>query len=298
MSGSFLETERGLQNLKNAFLMFLISSGIALIPLVNAISVIFSFVGLVFLIIGWRALGRSSFSESANYRSTAKWLILVIIIAIVVTIVGSIISAIVSFEYLAAHPISRQPPNVTVMPSGFFSLFGLVSGISSLVVDVLWVSALYEMKISMSKLSAEVAQPKIKTSGALYFYQFIVASIAGVFTIYSSFSGIIPLQNLSLTGSFFESFYSYLFTGSPILALFGALGVVSSVLGILASYYGSFSLRRALKSGVISKFTPPMPPPPPSSVQTTTCPNCGKSFSVVNAVFCPICSAKLNTLPA
>lgn len=294
MFGSYHETEKGLQNLKIAFLMFLITSATVLIPFVSAIGAIFSFVGLIFLIMGWRALGRSLFSESANYKSTGRWMISVIISVIVVGIIGSIVSTVVIFEYLVSHPISSQPPNGTTNPFGFFSVFGVAIGTITLIVNVLWASALYEMKKAMSKLAIEVAEPRIERSGALYFYQIIVVLVTAAITSYSSFAGTLPFQNLSFTDTLFGSNYFYLLTGNPVLALLGVLGIFGAVLGVLASYYGASGVESALKSGITSKFSTPMPPPPPSSVQSIACPNCGKSFSLLNAAFCPNCGAKLN----
>ena len=51
-------------------MLYLVGSAITLIPVVGAIGGIISLVALILLIIGWRALGRSSLKESENYRST------------------------------------------------------------------------------------------------------------------------------------------------------------------------------------------------------------------------------------
>ena len=53
------QTRKGLGNLRNAFMLYLVGSAITLVPVIGAIGGIISLIALILLIIGWRALGRS-----------------------------------------------------------------------------------------------------------------------------------------------------------------------------------------------------------------------------------------------
>ena len=54
------QTRKGLSDLRNAFLLYFVSGILSLVPFIAIIGGLVNFVGLILLIIGWRALGRSS----------------------------------------------------------------------------------------------------------------------------------------------------------------------------------------------------------------------------------------------
>lgn len=291
MIDSSYDSQKGLERLKNAFLFYFIGCILTIIPFVDVIGVILSFIGFIFLILGWRSLGRSSLPHASQYKSTGKWFIYALIIGFVIGIAGTVV-----ILYQMVRVIVSQPPSTfngtTNLPPGL--LTGYVSGLFAIVsiVYVLWIFAYYKMKNSMSNLGTDILQPRLARSGLLYW----INSIIGFFSVfglaYFSFSGLISASSFSSSSSSgFGSFYSMLFGG---LAIFGVLSLVGIVIGIIAAYYGYDSIKNALSKGGVWGLGTPMPPPPPSNVQSTTCPNCGKSFSLLNAAFCPNCGAKLN----
>ncbi|TLY12945.1 MAG: hypothetical protein E6K86_10770, partial [Thaumarchaeota archaeon] len=82
---------RGLANLKWSFLFFMVGGALTFVPFVGLIGGLFNIVALVFFIVGWRDLGRSTLGEAPRYKSTGSWLIYSIVIAIVVAVIGSVI---------------------------------------------------------------------------------------------------------------------------------------------------------------------------------------------------------------
>ena len=116
---------KGLGDLKNAFMLYLVGSILTFVPVVGAIGGIISLVALILLIIGWRALGRSSLKEGENYRSTGSWLVYGIIIVIVIFIVATAVLIASLISYFIAHPIqpTTSPPFLRSPNSlGFTSL--------------------------------------------------------------------------------------------------------------------------------------------------------------------------------
>ncbi len=79
---------RGLANLKWSFLFFMVGGALTFVPFVALIGSLFYIVALVFLIVGWRDLGRSTLAEAPRYKSTGSWLIYSIVIAVVVAVFG------------------------------------------------------------------------------------------------------------------------------------------------------------------------------------------------------------------
>ena len=219
------ETDKGLENLKNAFLIYLIASVLALIPVVGGIGGILDLVALIFLILGWRALGRSSLAEAPNYKSTGRWFIYAIIIAIVIFVVGIIISVVVLFSTIATQHLFNTTSTGQILnfPSNAFGPFFFAVLVTSAGAFIVWISAWYKMRSSTSKLAAEVSQSRISVAGLLYLIQYVVGIVAGLGVFYSLFSVIASASNLSSIGgtNMFGSYYGLL--GGSFTA-FGILG--------------------------------------------------------------------------
>ncbi|MHB8700280.1 MAG: zinc ribbon domain-containing protein [Nitrososphaerales archaeon] len=292
MMDSAYETHKGLENLKNAFLLYLIGSIVALVPIIGGIGGIVDFVGLIFLILGWRALGRSSLAEAPNYKSTGRWFVLAIIIAIVIGIVGTIVSAVLLFGAIA-NQIGNSPGTTPNFTQSSLQPFMIGIAVTVIIAEAVWISAWVKMNSSMKKLAAEVSQPRIATAGLLFLVQIIVALVAEIGLFYSIFYGISSLSRLSASGSagnLFGSYYGML-TGS--FALFGILGILSSVIAMVAAYFGYRGVKDALASNVI---TPPAPPPPPNlpPQDQLYCTKCGHKIENANSTFCPSCGRNLS----
>ena len=67
------EKVSGLQRLKNSFLLYLIGGVISLVPVVGSIGGLLTLIGFIFLILAWRALGRSRLPGALRYKSTGNW---------------------------------------------------------------------------------------------------------------------------------------------------------------------------------------------------------------------------------
>jgi uncharacterized membrane protein YvbJ len=63
------EKRRGLDNLRNSFLFFAIGAALSLVPVIAILGSLLSFIGLIFLIIGWRALGHSNLPSAHPLRN-------------------------------------------------------------------------------------------------------------------------------------------------------------------------------------------------------------------------------------
>ncbi len=301
------QAEKGLENLKNAFLLYLIGFVLALVPVIGAVAGILYIVALIFLILGWRALGRSSLSQRVNYGSTGRWFIYAIIIAIVIGIIGGVISAIVLFSAIASQQLFNStsaignPPHLppSVVEPFLAGIMGTV-----IVVYIVWISAWVRMRGSTSHLAVEVSQPRIATAGLLYLVQVLVAFISAAGLFYSLSTGIFSFTNLSQiggTGALFGSYYGML---AGDFAIFSVLGLLSSAIGIAASYLGYEGVKNALSSNVVAtRFrTPPPPPPPPPGVGSPSatqrgtpayCPRCGHGIDIPDSSFCPSCGVSL-----
>src|SRR5881296_4224106 len=81
----------GLDDLKWSFLFFMVGGALTFAPFVGLIAGVLFIVALIFLIVGWRNLGRSTLAEAPRYKSTGSWLIYSIAIAVVVAVIGSVI---------------------------------------------------------------------------------------------------------------------------------------------------------------------------------------------------------------
>jgi zinc ribbon protein len=283
------QTRKGLGDLRNAFLLYLIGSAITLIPVIGAIGGIISLVALILLIIGWRALGRSSLKERQNYRSTGSWLVYAIIIVIVIAIVGTAVIVGFIVSYFIAHPIqpATSPPaipSLSQFPGISQFVYGLVLEIGVLI--LVWYSVWFKMLNSMRKLGSELSQPRLRTAANLNILQILASIATGVAFVlvlfygnYSSlFSHFASTPNLGFFGIFgYFGLGGYL----PLLALI----FVGEEVMVIVSYYLAYS---ALGSAI--RNLAPIPPPQINTGQF--CPHCGHAVDPSNS-FCPNCGTKL-----
>jgi len=269
-------------------MLYLVGSAITLIPVIGAIGGIISFIALILLIIGWRALGRSSLKESENYRSTGRWLVYAIIIAIVIGIVGTVVIVGLVVSYVIAHPLpATSPPAVPSLaqfPEITQFLFAFILEIGLII--LVWYSVWIKMLNSMKKLGSELSQPRLRTAANLIILQILTSIVIGVAFVliflsgnYSSlFSNIISHPNLSSLGVF-----GYFGLGGyfPLLALI----LVGEGAVVIVSYCLAYS---ALGSAI--RNLAPIAPPQMNAGQF--CPHCGHAVDPSN-IFCPSCGSKL-----
>jgi len=284
------QTRKGLGDLRNAFMLYLVGSAITLIPVIGAIGGIISLVALILLIIGWRALGRSSLKERENYRSTGSWLVYGIIIAIVIGIVGTVVVVGLVVSYFIAHPLpATSPPAVPSLakfPELAQFLFAFILEIGLII--LVWYLAWIKMLNSIKKLSSELSQPRLRTAANLIILQILTSIVIGValvlvflFGNYSSlFSNIISHPNLSSLGVF-----GYFGLGGflPLVALIS----IGEEIVVIVSYYLAYS---ALGSAIGNLA----PVAPPQMNATQFCPHCGHAVDSPN-IFCPSCGSKLKS---
>jgi hypothetical protein len=282
------QTRKGLGDLRNAFMLYLVSSAITLIPVIGAIGGIISLIALILLIIGWRALGRSSLKERENYRSTGSWLVYAIIIAIVIAIVGSILLTVSVVTYYISHPVhlpANSPvPPISQIPGISQFLIGIILEVG--IIYVTWFSVWFKMCNSMKKLGNELSQPHLRTAGNLYILQILAVVAAGL-----SFLLVFVYGNvLSQSSSFLAE------EKNLSLGIFGyfTLGGYWPILGLsflfenLFLVVGSYLAYGAL--GSASRNLAPIAPPQINAGQF--CPHCGHAVDSSN-IFCPSCGSKL-----
>jgi len=279
---------KGLGDLKNAFMLYLVGSILTFVPVVGAIGEIISFVALILLIIGWRALGRSSLKERNNYRSTGSWLVYGIIIVIVIFIVGTVVVVASLVSYFIAHPIQTTTSPVIPSLSQLPGLYQFVIGLSLEIgiIFVAWYSVWIKMLNSMKKLGYELSQPGLRTAANLILLQLLASIATGLAFVlvlfygnYSSFfSNLASKPNLGFLGVF-----GYFGLGGflPLLALI----LIGEEVVVIVAYYIAYD---ALGSA-IGKLAPIAPP----QINTGQfCPHCGHAVDPSNN-FCPSCGWKL-----
>jgi len=284
---------KGLGDLKNAFMLYLIGSILTFVPVVGAIGGIISLVALILLIIGWRALGRSSMKEHQNYRSTGSWLVYAIIIAIIIVIVGTVVIVGFLVSYFIAHPIQQatSPPAIPSLSQfPWISQFILGLFLEIGLVLLVWYSVWIKMLNSMKKLGSELSQPRLRTAANLNLLQILTSIATGLVFVLVLFFG-----NYS---SLFSSLFSH-FSSNPNLGFLGVFGyfglggflpllaliLIGEEVVVIVSYYLAYD---ALGSA-IGKLAP-IAPPQMNAGQF--CPHCGHAVDSSN-IFCPSCGWKL-----
>jgi MFS family permease len=295
------EGGKGLGDLKNGFLLYLVAAVLGFVPFIGAVSGILILVALILLIIGWRALGRSSLKGKDNYGSTGRWLVYAIILVIVIGIIGVIVIAASGFFYFVSHPYT--PPTTT--SPGTLPPLSQIPGLTQILLEIfglivlliaIWDGTWIKMCNSMRKLGDELSEPRLKTAGILYTLYILLGIGTGVAVVliiiyWSTFSSFSPsaLSRFSSATSL-AGVFGYLALGGyfDLLGVFAILGNLVLAVGSYLGYSATSSAARKYASSL------PSPPPPHLTLPTggSFCPNCGHAISSVNN-FCPSCGFRL-----
>jgi hypothetical protein len=239
------EKRRGLGHLRTSFLLFAIGAPISLVPVVGSAGGLLTFVGVILLIMGWRALGRSSLPSAAGYRSTGRWIIYSIIIAIVVGGVAVFMAIVIFVSSLvgSGFPTGALSPSGILQTQAFQDyLANVFLGISAAEIPVFY--ALYRISSSLRTLGTEVGQPRLGTAGRLLLVYFAVAFVTLVGTSLAFTTGAISIsptvmQGVGAMGNQYAEF-------AGAYAPFFFLGTAASaLLLLLASYLAYGGIKRA-----------------------------------------------------
>jgi hypothetical protein len=162
------QTSKGIGDLRTAFLLYTVGIVLSLVPIIGAIGGIIDLVAIIFLVIGWRAVGRSSLKERGNYRSTGNWLVYVIITVIIIGILGSIVIASGFIIYVTTHPNvlpTTNPSGVSLSQLPGFSGLFLGLGVEAALLLALTYGVWLKTISSMKRLSQELSRPPPSNSG-------------------------------------------------------------------------------------------------------------------------------------
>jgi hypothetical protein len=289
----------------------MIAALLTLVPIIGFVGVVLELVALIFLIISWRALGRSNFAQARNYRSTGRWLLWGVIIVIILAVVGSVVlvaslvASLISHGGLPSVQNGTSSTTTLFQQSGFFTKF--LEGYLALFagVYVIWLVAWIKMSFSVKKLSAEIALPRLNTTGNLYTVEAILgyAGVLATLALITGRASSFPTTSSSLTPftSIFTASFSGLFLGG-IWPLVTVVSLTAWVIMIIASFLGyntlrAFLNRTALAPPPSAPPSSPMPPAGPTQSQiplaSRMCPKCGHDITNPSSLFCPNCGTKL-----
>jgi hypothetical protein len=184
------ERPNGLGKLKNSFLLYLIGGLILLVPVVGAVGGLVEFAGFIFMILGWRALGRSSLASAQNYKSTGRWLIYFVIIAIVIGFVGVVAVLASSIGAIIAAGAAGNTPN----PNSFLqgpAYQTLIAGFAAIiaVIEVVAVLVWNMVRSSLTHLGAEVSQPSLATAGWIFLLSVVISLVILSIEAFNIFTG-------------------------------------------------------------------------------------------------------------
>ena len=218
----------------------MVGGALTFVPFVGLIGGLFNIVALVFFIVGWRDLGRSTLAEAPRYKSTGSWLIYSIVIAIVVAVIPF-----VSAELASGNaPPSPQSIFQSVAFRNLESEFIAVAAAAYIAPLLAW----YRVITSLMRLADEVSQPRLKTAGWL----FLTLAVFGLgsLAVFSAmlYTGVISFPTPTTAGrlgAFYGIYYYLSFAGYGGVVIL-VLGLVAEGLLILASYMGYKGLKGAL----------------------------------------------------
>ena len=238
----------GLDDLKWSFLFFMVGGALTFVPFVGLIGGLFYIVALVFLIVGWRDLGRSTLAEAPRYKSTGSWLIYSIVIAVVVAVIGGVL---VSIQFVSAVPaLGSTPPSLqAIYQSQAFrnleSEFIAVAAAAYIAPLLAW----YRVITSLRRLADQVSQPRLRTAGWL----FLTLAVFGLgsFAVFSAmlYTGVISFPTPTTAGGlgvFYGPYYYLSFFGYGGVVIL-AITFVADGLLVLASYMCYRGVKGALQ---------------------------------------------------
>ncbi len=302
------ELQSGLNRLRYSFVFSVIGNLVTFVPGIGLVGGLLSSVAFILLILGWRALGRSSLNKAQSYHTTSNVLIITLVIAIVAAIVGIITAAGALAGAIATNPPAPGQPSPILSTIPGFETFMMNVFITLVIVGAIAALGQLRSAISLRSLSVEISEPRLRTSGNLFILALIL-SIASQILLVPILPGFIgSLSSSELTALSSE--------GSPIFLIAGGrlfvLGVVSLIqfaiiltayiLGYMASNNARTKLQfSSIQSPYYGGFRPYTPPPPPHTSQVTpmdsrplrTCPACGTELQW-NANFCTNCGKNVS----
>ncbi len=233
------------------------------------------------------------------------------IIAIVVVVIGMIV---VSFVFVASLFSSGIPPafqnGTTTVTNPFQQIPSLrtflyeVSGVVVIAVAI-WLAAWIKMCYSIKSLSKELSQTRLNTTGNLYLIQALFSPVGAslIFALllsgnfsFSTSTGLNPYLSFS-----YGPFSGFLLGGYFIP--FAIVGLITSIIMVIASYLGYSSLTKSLSGQTFwpqpqsfPTTTPPLTPPETTPSRQTArryCTYCGQKLDDPNVTACPKCFRNL-----
>jgi len=237
---------RGLNNLRNSFLFLAMGAAVSLVPGISILGGLLSFIGLIFLIIGWRALGQSNLPGAPRYRSTGNWIIYSILIAIVIGVIGVVAVAVALFSSLASSGFVPTGPGSSTYPfensafQDYVADFYAVTVVAEIPVFYAW----YRISSSLRTLGTEVGQPSLGTAGRLFLVYIAVSFASLVVSLVAFKSGAVSLSPTAMegVGALASQYSEYVGTYAVVIILGGVAG---ALLTILASYIAYGGTKRA-----------------------------------------------------
>jgi len=237
---------RGLNNLRNSFIFLALGAALSLVPGISILGGLLSFIGLIFLIIGWRALGQSNMPSAARYRSTGNWIIYSIVIAVAIALIGIIAVVVALFSSLASSGFIPTGPGSSTYPfqSAAFQDYVADFYAAIVVAEIPVFYAWYRVSSSLRTLGSEVGQPSLGTAGRL-FLVYIAVSFASLVASFVAFkSGAVSISPTAMEGvGALASQYSEYTGPYAVVIIIGT--VAGALLTILASYVAYGGIKRA-----------------------------------------------------
>jgi hypothetical protein len=231
------ERQKGLNDMKLSFIFYMVGGGLALIPVVGSLGALPVLVGLIFFIVGWRALGRATLAESPRYKSTGNWFIYTIVILIVGSAIGA---TVIAFSLIGSFIVQSPPPNPQALFQGpFFRSFFTDIFAMSAAFSAVWLLPWYKASSSLAKLSVEISQPRLKTSGRLFFLSAVVGIVVQLVLAASFYRGLVSINALA-TGSGIRP--SYVWYYPPYIGAgyvnYYLITLIQSVILVVAAFEG------------------------------------------------------------
>jgi zinc-ribbon domain len=265
--------------LRTALILTVIGSLLSWIPYIGIIGELIAFAGFIFLVLAWRALSRSDLPSAASYKVTFEVLIFFFILGILTILIGvfAAIGTALSTGSLVAYLMDYS---VALVVGGVFSYVGS-----------------FKSAFSLRRLSGEVKEKRLDTSGKLFVVSYIISLSTLIIFVAVLLSGALnsTINSLAASGSSVGAL-SLMFTGN--YSFVGIAFVASLLLGVVAGIIGSQGASKVFWGMHMNGPTSPLPPPPMSGAfkpLSTRCPSCGAEIVVHGSMYCYNCGAKLLT---